>query len=231
VKDAINPRTRMIILNSPHNPTGATLSADDLNALAELVRDTDILLLSDEVYEHLVFDGEIHQSLLLHDELAARAFVVFSFGKTYHVTGWKTGYCIAPAALTAELRKVHQYVTFVAVTPIQLALADFMRDCPEHYQQLPGFYQHKRDLFCDQMSGSRFKFQPTAGTFFQLVDYSEISDLDDRSMAEWLTREKGVAAIPVSVFYKEPPNTKYVRFCFAKEDETLIKAAELLCRI
>lgn len=231
VKDAINPRTRMIILNSPHNPTGATLSADDLNALAELVRDTDILLLSDEVYEHLVFDGEIHQSLLLHDELAARAFVVFSFGKTYHVTGWKTGYCIAPAALTAELRKVHQYVTFVAVTPIQLALADFMRDCPEHYQQLPGFYQYKRDLFCDQMSGSRFKFQPTAGTFFQLVDYSVISDLDDRSMAEWLTREKGVAAIPVSVFYKEPPNTKYVRFCFAKEDETLIKAAELLCRI
>jgi methionine aminotransferase len=221
----------MIILNSPHNPTGATLSAEDLATLAALVSDTDILLLSDEVYEHLVFDGETHQSLLLHDELAARAFVIFSFGKTYHVTGWKTGYCIAPTTLTAEFRKVHQYVTFVAVTPIQLALADFMRDCPEHYQQLPAFYQNKRDLFCEQMVGSRFQFTPAAGTFFQLMDYSEISGLDDRAMAEWLTREKGVAAIPVSVFYKEPPETKYVRFCFAKEDETLIKAAELLCRI
>jgi methionine aminotransferase len=231
VKDTINPKTRMIILNSPHNPTGATLSAEDLTTLAALVRDTDILLLSDEVYEHLVFDGETHQSLLLHEELAARAFVVFSFGKTYHVTGWKTGYCIAPAVLMAEFRKVHQYVTFVAVTPIQLALADFMRDCPEHYQQLPTFYQHKRDLFCEQMADSRFQFTPAAGTFFQLMDYSEISDLDDRAMAEWLTRDKGVAAIPVSVFYKEPPDTKYVRFCFAKEDETLIKAAELLCRI
>jgi methionine aminotransferase len=231
VKDAIGPKTRMIILNSPHNPTGATLSAEDLATLAELVSDTEILLLADEVYEHLVFDGETHQSLLLHDELAARAFVVFSFGKTYHVTGWKTGYCIAPAALTAEFRKVHQYVTFVAVTPIQLALADFMRDCPEHYQQLPAFYQHKRNLFCEKMAGSRFQFTPAAGTFFQLMDYSEISGLNDRAMAEWLTREKGVAAIPVSVFYKEPPDTKYVRFCFAKEDETLIKAAELLCRI
>ncbi|WP_275096649.1 pyridoxal phosphate-dependent aminotransferase [Sedimenticola hydrogenitrophicus] len=231
VKDAINPRTRMIILNSPHNPTGATLSADDLATLAELVRDSDILLLSDEVYEHLIYDGETHQSLLCHAELAARAFVVYSFGKTYHVTGWKTGYCIAPAALTAELRKVHQYVCFVAVTPIQLALADFMRDCPEHYRQLPAFYQRKRDLFCERMSGSRFRFSPAKGTFFQLMDYSEINELDDMAMAEWLTREKGVAAIPVSVFYKEPPAARYVRFCFAKQDETLIKAAELLCRI
>lgn len=231
VRDAINPRTRMIILNSPHNPTGATLSAADLETLAELVRETDILLLSDEVYEHLVYDGETHHSLLSHAELAARAFVVFSFGKTYHVTGWKTGYCIAPAALTAELRKVHQYVTFVAVTPIQLALADFMRDCPEHYQQLPGFYQRKRDLFCEHMAGSRFRFTPAQGTFFQLMDYSDISDRDDMAMAEWLTREQGVAAIPVSVFYKEPPAARYVRFCFAKQDDTLIKAAELLCRI
>jgi methionine aminotransferase len=231
VEDAINPRTRMIILNSPHNPTGATLSAADLETLAELVRETDILLLSDEVYEHLVYDGETHQSLLSHEELAARAFVVFSFGKTYHVTGWKTGYCIAPPALTAELRKVHQYVAFVAVTPIQLALADYLRDCPEHYRQLPAFYQRKRDLFCEHMTGSRFKFTPARGTFFQLMDYSDISDRDDMAMAQWLTRETGVAAIPVSVFYQEPPAARYVRFCFAKEDQTLIKAAELLCRI
>jgi len=231
VKDAISPRTRMIILNSPHNPSGATLSAEDLQSLAELVRGTDILLLSDEVYEHLVYDGRVHQSLLRHDELAARAFVVFSFGKTYHVTGWKTGYCIAPPELTAELRKVHQYVSFVAVTPIQHALADFMRDSPQHYRELPAFYQHKRDLFCHLLKDSRFRFTPTAGTFFQLVDYSEISDRDDMAMAEWLTREKGVAAIPVSVFYKEPPAARYVRLCFAKEDETLTKAAELLCRI
>ncbi len=231
VKDAINPRTRMIILNSPHNPSGATLSADDLEILAELVRDTDILLLSDEVYEHLVYDGANHQSLLRHPELAARAFVVFSFGKTFHVTGWKTGYCIAPPALTVELRKVHQYVSFVAVTPIQLALADFMRNTPEHYQALPAFYQKKRDLFCRLLKESRFRFNPAAGTFFQLVDYSEISDRDDMAMAEWLTAEKGVAAIPVSVFYKEPPQARYVRFCFAKEDETLIRAAELLCKI
>lgn len=231
VKEAITPRTRMIILNSPHNPTGATLSVGDLASLAELVRDSDILLLSDEVYEHLVYDGATHQSLLRHDELAARAFVVFSFGKTYHVTGWKTGYCIAPAALTAELRKVHQYVTFVAVTPIQLALADFMQSCPQHYQQLASFYQRKRDLFCEHMAGSRFHFFPAKGTFFQLMDYSEISDREDLAMAEWLTREQGVAAIPVSVFYKEPPAAHYVRFCFAKEDETLIRAAELLCRI
>jgi methionine aminotransferase len=231
VEDAINPRTRMIILNSPHNPTGATLSAADLETLAELVLETDILLLSDEVYEHLVYDGETHHSLLSHEELAARAFVVFSFGKTYHVTGWKTGYCIAPPALTAELRKVHQYVAFVAVTPIQLALADYLRDCPEHYRQLPAFYQRKRDLFCEHMTGSRFKFTPARGTFFQLMDYSDISDRDDMAMAQWLTRETGVAAIPVSVFYQEPPAARYVRFCFAKEDQTLIKAAELLCRI
>lgn len=231
VRDAITPRTRMIILNSPHNPTGATLSAEDLETLAELVRDSDILLLSDEVYEHLVYDGEIHQSLLRHEELAARAFVVFSFGKTYHVTGWKTGYCIAPAALTAELRKMHQYVTFVAVTPIQLALADFMQSCPAHHRQLATFYQRKRDLFCEQMTGSRFQFSPARGTFFQLMDYSEISDRDDLAMAKWLTREKGVAAIPVSLFYKEPPAARYVRFCFAKEDATLTQAAELLCRI
>lgn len=231
VKEAVSARTRIIILNSPHNPTGAILSAQDLSELADIVRDTDIFLLSDEVYEHLVYDGLAHQSLLRHEELAERAFVVSSFGKTYHVTGWKTGYCVAPPALTVELRKVHQYVTFVGITPIQWALADFMEACPEHCTELPVFYQRKRDIFCDAMAGSRFRFTPTPGTYFQLMDYSEISDRGDQDMAEWLTREQGVAAIPISVFYQSPPDCRYVRFCFAKEDETLKRAAQKLSEI
>jgi len=231
VRRAITPRTRMIILNSPHNPTGATLKPEDLDQLIEVVRDTSILLLSDEVYEHLVFDGEIHQSLLLRPELAERAFVVSSFGKTYHVTGWKTGYCVAPPDLTRELRKVHQYVTFVGVTPIQYALADFMAEHPDFCLELAAFYQAKRNLFCEAMAESRFSLPPTPGTFFQLADYSTISDMDDMSMAEKLTREHGVAAIPISCFYQKPPTQQLVRFCFAKEDETLLRAAELLCKI
>ena len=231
VKDAITPKTRMIILNNPHNPSGAVLTAEDLSILAELVRDSEILLLSDEVYEHLVFDGRSHQSLLCSNELAERAFVVSSFGKTYHVTGWKTGYCVAPPALTEELRKVHQYVTFVGITPIQWALADFMEACPNHCAELAGFYQRKRDIFCDSMKLSRFQFTPSPGTYFQLMDYSAISDMNDRDMAEWLTREKGVAAIPVSVFYDSPIDSRYVRFCFAKQDDTLREAADLLCQI
>jgi len=231
VRDAITPRTRMMVLNFPHNPTGATLQPQDLKQLAEVVRDTSILLLSDEVYEHLVYDGEQHQSVLLHQELAERAFVVSSFGKTYHVTGWKTGYCIAPPLLTQELRKVHQYVAFVGVTPIQLALADFMAEEPDYCLQLSAFYQAKRDLFCQALRGSRFEFQPTPGTYFQLVDYSAISELDDMAMVEKLTREHGVAAIPISPFCDHPSNERMIRFCFAKEDETLLKAAELLCKI
>ncbi len=231
VRDSISPQTRMIILNSPHNPTGAILSADDMQCLIEIVKDSDILLLSDEVYEHLVYDRQRHESLLRYPELAARAFVVSSFGKSFHVTGWKTGYCVAPPALTGELRKVHQYVTFVGITPIQWALADFMAQCPRHGEELPDFYQGKRDAFCGALTDSRFRFTPTPGTYFQLVDFSEISNRDDRAMAQWLTREHGVAAIPISVFYEQPPAQHYVRFCFAKSESTLIEAAEKLRRL
>ena len=231
--EAIGPRTRMIVLNTPHNPSGTLLERSDLERLAALIRERDIWLLSDEVYEHLVFDGREHASVLRHDELYARAFVVSSFGKTYHVTGWKTGYVVAPAALTAELRKVHQYVSFTGVTPLQWALADFMLAHPEHVDELPAFYQAKRDLFCDLLAGSRFRFTRAPGTYFQLADYSAIRpDLDDVAMAEWLTREHGVAAIPVSVFYQQAPSEmRLVRFCFAKREETLRLAAEKLCAI
>ncbi|WP_312920376.1 pyridoxal phosphate-dependent aminotransferase [Stutzerimonas nitrititolerans] len=229
--DAITPRTRMIVLNTPHNPSGALIDGADLERLAALVRERDIYLLSDEVYEHLVFDGREHASVLRHEELYQRAFVISSFGKTYHVTGWKTGYVVAPPNLTAELRKVHQYVSFTGVTPLQWALAEFMAAHPEHVRELPAFYQAKRDLFCDLLSGSRFGFTRTAGTYFQLADYSAIRpDLDDVAMAQWLTREHGVASIPISVFYQSPPaNLRLVRFCFAKQEETLRQAAERLC--
>ncbi|OLU30447.1 pyridoxal phosphate-dependent aminotransferase [Pseudomonas sp. PA27(2017)] len=230
---ALSPRTRLIILNTPHNPSGALISRDELDRLAALIRDRDILIVSDEVYEHLVFDGRQHASVLAHDELYARAFVVSSFGKTYHVTGWKTGYVVAPPALSAELRKVHQYVSFCGVTPLQCALADFMAACPEHVAELPAFYQAKRDLFCDLLAGSRFTFTRTPGTYFQLADYSAIRpDLDDVAMAQWLTREHGVAAIPISVFSERPdPAQRLVRFCFAKREDTLRQAAEKLSAI
>lgn len=231
LKAAINSRTRMIVINSPHNPTGAVLSADDLEQLAEIVRDTDILILSDEVYEHISFDGLPHQSVLRHPELSARSFVVSSFGKTYHTTGWKVGYCIAPAILSTELRKVHQYLTFSTVTPVQLALADMMNEMPEHYEELPAFYQQKRDLFCQLMEGSRFSCVKTSGTYFQLMDYSAISDLPDTEFCRWLIEEAGVAAIPISVFSEAPMETRLVRFCFAKSDDTLQAAAEKLCKI
>lgn len=232
LEDALGPRTRMVIINSPHNPTGSVIKRGELDRLAGLLRDTDTLLLADEVYEHLVFDGDAHASVNSHEELAARAFVVSSFGKTYHVTGWKTGYCIAPPALSAELRKVHQFVTFVANTPIQWALADFLADHPEHHLELPAFYQRKRDLFCTRLAESRFAFTPTRGTFFQLADYRAIADVDDVTMARRLTTEYGVAAIPVSVFYAEPPaDLRWVRFCFAKQEATLEEAAAKLCAI
>lgn len=233
LQDALSDKTRLIILNSPHNPSGALISRAELDQLAALIRERDIYLISDEVYEHLVFDGIQHASVLAHEELYQRAFVVSSFGKTYHVTGWKTGYVVAPPALSAELRKVHQYVSFCGVTPLQWALADYMAEHPEHVEELPAFYQAKRDLFCDLLAGSRFTFTRAAGTYFQLVDYSAIrSDLDDVAMAEWLTREHGVAAIPVSVFYQSPPaDLHLVRFCFAKREETLRQAADKLCAI
>ncbi|ARU87649.1 pyridoxal phosphate-dependent aminotransferase [Pseudomonas sp. M30-35] len=231
--DALSDKTRLIILNSPHNPSGALISRAELDQLASLIRDRDIYLISDEVYEHLVFDGVTHTSVLAHEELYQRAFVVSSFGKTYHVTGWKTGYVVAPPVLTAELRKVHQYVSFCGVTPLQWALADFMSEQPQHVTELPGFYQAKRDLFCDLLKDSRFKFNPTPGTYFQLADYSAIrDDLDDVAMSEWLTREHGVATIPVSVFYQQAPkDLRLVRFCFAKREDTLRQAAEKLCAI
>lgn len=231
LKDTINANTRMIIINTPHNPTGTTLSADDLTQLADLVRDTNILLLSDEVYEHIVFDGEQHQSIAAHPELYQRSFVVSSFGKTYHTTGWKIGYCIAPPALSAEFRKVHQYLTFSTATPMQLALADILRDEPAHYEQLPAFYQHKRDLFCELINESRFTFSASAGTYFQLVDYSQISDLPDVEFCQWLIKEAGVAAIPVSVFCQTPPAMRLIRFCFAKDDQTLQQAAARICAV
>lgn len=231
--DALTDKTRLVIINSPHNPSGALFTHADLQQLAELIREREIYLLSDEVYEHLVFDGQLHCSVLAHEELYQRACVVSSFGKTYHVTGWKTGYMVAPPKLTAELRKVHQYVSFCAVTPIQYALADFMQAQPEHVDQLPAFYQQKRDQLCQALGQSRFTFIPTASTYFQLLDYRQIrDDLNDVEMARWLTTEHGVATIPLSVFYQQPPVDQYLlRVCFAKRADTLTLAGEKLCAI
>ena len=228
---AITAKTRLIIFNTPHNPTGSVMMAEDMQQLIALVQNTDILLLGDEVYEHIAFDGQQHQSFNRYPELYERSFVVSSFGKTYHATGWKIGYCVAPAPLTAEFRKMHQYLTFATCTPMQLALADILRDQPEHADNLPSFYQQKRDLFCSLLQNSRFKLTPSAGTYFQVVDYSAISDQADTVFCEWLTKEVGVAAIPVSVFCKNPPEMRLIRFCFAKGDDTLQRAAERLCAI
>jgi methionine aminotransferase len=231
LRDTISERTRIIILNFPQNPTGAVLTEADLATLAELLRDTPIFLVSDEVYEHIVFDGVAHQSLLRHEELWQRAFVISSFGKTYHATGWKVGYCIAPPMLTAEFRKVHQFTTFAVVTPIQHAIADYMAKTPEHYDTLPAFYEAKRDRFCALVKESRFRFRPAQGTFFQILDYSDITDEPDLDYARRLTREIGVASIPVSVFCEEPPPGRKLRFCFAKDDVTLEQAASKLCQL
>jgi methionine aminotransferase len=226
----ITPRTRAIMVNSPHNPTGAVWSMADLDAFAEIVKGTNILIVSDEVYEHIVFDGAKHASVLLHPELRKRSFVCGSFGKTYHITGWKIGYCIAPAFLTAEFRKLHQWVTFSSATPLQYALADYLKE-PAHYLGLSDFYQKKRDLFASQFIGSRWKILPSAGSFFQCLDYSAISAEKDVDLADRLTREIKVASIPVSVFYETDPGDKILRFCFAKEDEVLVEAAKRLIQI
>lgn len=232
VADALSGKTRAIILNNPHNPTGATLARADLDTLAELLRDREIFVIADEVYEHIVFDGRAQQSIHRHAELAARSLVISSFGKTYHATGWKIGYCVAPKRLSEELRKVHQYVTFSVSTPLQHAYARFLRGDTDHFRKLPDFYQGKRDLFCALLQESRFAFQPSAGTYFQLADYSAIADTLDVEFSRWLTAEVGVAAIPVSVFQEAPdPKQRLVRFCFAKNDNTLRKAAEKLCQI
>ena len=231
VARAITPRTRAIMINSPHNPTGSVIDMDDIAQLGELAHKHDLFVISDEVYEHLVYDDREHASVLRDARLSARAFVVSSFGKTFHVTGWKTGYVVAPPPLTSELRRVHQFVAFVAFTPVQHALADFMASHPGHLDQLPAFYQAKRDLFNAAIKDSRFQFTPSAGTFFQLVDYSQISDKGDMDFVEYLTKEVGVAAIPMSVFYQTPPDDRYIRFCFCKEDETLTEAAAIVAKL
>lgn len=229
VRDAITPKTRMLIVNSPHNPSGAMFGADDIAALTDLLQGTDIVLLSDEVYEHIVFDGVRHESVLRHPELRERAFVVSSFGKTYHCTGWKLGYCIAPPALSAEFRKVHQYNVFCTFAPAQHAFAAMLREEPEHYEQLGAFYQAKRDAFAAQLATTRLKPLPVPGGYFQLVDYSDVSDLDDAAFCRWLTIEKGVAAIPLSPFYAAPPpGQRLARLCFAKNEATLDAAVERL---
>jgi methionine aminotransferase len=232
VEAAVTARTRMIFINTPHNPSGAMLGEADLARLAEIVRDTDIIVLSDEVYEHIVFDGRRHESVLRHPELAARSFVVSSFGKTYHCTGWKIGYCIAPASLSAEFRKVHQYNTFCSFTPAQSAFAEMINAHPEHYLELGAFYQAKRDRVAAQLRGTRLKPLPVPGGYFQLVDYSAVSDLDDLAFCKWLTTEHGVAAIPLSPFYESPPQgQRLARLCFAKNEATLDAAIARLQRL
>jgi len=230
VRAAVTPRTRMVVINTPHNPTGTILRQADLDALVAIVQDTQILVLSDEVYEHMVFDGEPHASVARHPALAERAFVVSSFGKTFHVTGWKIGYVAAPAALMAEFRKVHQYNVFCVNAPMQHAIAGYLQD-PAPWRDLPAFYQAKRDLFRAGLAASRFTLLPSDGTYFQCVRYDAISDLSEAEFAEWLTREIKVAAIPVSAFYSQPKESHVVRFCFAKKDETLQLALERLARL
>ncbi len=229
VKDAISPRTRMLMINSPHNPSGAMLSAADMGIVADLLRDTGIFLLSDEVYEHIVFDGARHESALRYPELRERTFVVSSFGKTYHCTGWKVGYCIAPPALSAEFRKVHQYNVFCTFAPAQHAFAEMLDADPAHYEQLGAFYEAKRDRFRERLLGTKLAPLPVPGGYFQLADYSAVSDLDDFAFCRWLTIEKGVTAIPLSPFYENPPpGQRLVRLCFAKNDATLDAAIERL---
>jgi methionine aminotransferase len=230
LRDAITSRTRLVILNFPHNPSGATLDAADLARLAELLRGTGAFVLADEVYEHMLFDGRKHHSVSTHAELATRSFVVSSFGKTYHATGWKVGYCIAPPRLMQEFQKVHQFVQFVVATPLQAAIADFMRECPQHTRELPAFYQRKRDYFAGLLARTRFKFEPAHSTYFQLVDYSAVSDLPDTEFARLLTMQHGVAAIPISIFSEDGAATseRIVRFCFAKHAATLDAAAAKL---
>jgi methionine aminotransferase len=230
VQRAITPRTRAIVINTPNNPTASVLSAEDLRLLESLLRDTDIVVIADEVYEHIVFDGHQHQSAARLPGLAERSFIVSSFGKTYHVTGWKMGYVLAPRELMAEFRKVHQFNVFVANGPIQYALADYMQD-RDAYLALAAFYQRKRDFFLQGVAGSRFVPLPSRGTFFQNLRYDAISDERDTDLAVRLTREHKIASIPVSVFYREPPAHKVLRFCFAKSEQTLERGAEILSSI
>ena len=231
VQRAITPKTRMLMINTPHNPAGTILRDADMKRIADMLRGTDILLLSDEVYEHLVFDGEPHASAINYPELRARGFVIFSFGKVFHTTGWKMGYALAPKELMTEFRKVHQFNVFSANTPIQHALAEYLKE-PLNYETVPGFYEDKRDRFLIGLRTSRFEPLACEGSYFQLADYSRISDEADLDFAKRVTREFGVAAIPIGPFYKDPPkDQRILRFCFAKQDETLDNAIEKLCAI
>jgi methionine aminotransferase len=227
---ALTPRTRAILVNSPHNPSATVWSREEMLQLEELLARTDVLVISDEVYEHMVFDGEQHQSVARFPGLAARSFIVSSFGKTYHVTGWKVGYVAAPASLTAEFRKVHQFNVFTVNTPVQHGLAAYMAD-PGPHLQLPAFYQRKRDLFREGLAQTRFKLLPSQGSYFQCVDISQVSDLPEEAFCKWLTTEIGVAAIPLSAFYGGGFDQRVVRFCFAKKDETLQAALQRLAKL
>ncbi|NMM40658.1 methionine aminotransferase [Pseudoalteromonas arctica] len=231
VAAAINSKTRAIIINTPHNPSGKALKQHDINALKALVIKHDLYLISDEVYEHITFDQQPHLSVLRDDALFAKSFVISSFGKTFHSTGWKMGYCIAPAALAVEFRKIHQYVTFSSFTPAQHALADMLEQQGEHVDELSEFYQQKRDVLSKALKDSRFTILPSEGTYFLLLDYSDVSDLNDVEFCQWLVEQAGVAAIPLSVFYQQPSNDKVIRLCFAKNDATLLQAAEILCQL
>lgn len=228
VASAITKKTRAIIINSPHNPTGSVFCQDDVIELVRLIKDTAIMVISDEVYEHMVFDGDQHLSIVAVDELRDRSFVISSFGKTYHATGWKVGYCVAPPALTDEFRKIHQFVTFTTHTPTQWAIADYLEHHPEHDQNLPAFYQAKRDHFLNAMQGIGFEMTASAGTYFQIADYKALSPLADVEFANHLTQQAGVAVIPLSPFYQQSPGDSLIRFCFAKQDATLSEAAEKL---
>jgi len=227
----LSTKTRLVILNTPHNPSATVWQKADFAALWQAIAEHEIYVLSDEVYEHICFAEEGHASVLAHPQLRERAIAVSSFGKTFHMTGWKVGYCVAPAAISAELRKVHQYLTFAVNTPAQLAIADMLRHEPEHYRELSAFYRARRDLFINALRDSRLKILPCEGTYFLLADYSAISDLDDVSFCQWLTREAGVAAIPLSVFCADPFPHKLIRLCFAKQESTLLAAAERLKRL
>lgn len=232
LKRLISAKTRLIIFNTPHNPTGTTWTREDLQTLDTLLEGSRIIVISDEVYEHLIFDNQKHQSVLSYPNLKKRSFAVFSFGKTFHATGWKVGYVVAPKKLTAELRKIHQYITFSTVTPIQVALAEFLKN-EENYIHLADFYQEKRDYLCNLLGQTNFSFTPTQGTYFQLIDYSKISDQKDTDFAIWLTEKIGVASIPLSPFYQNSANNsaKILRLCFAKNNETLEQAVAKLSKL
>ncbi|MFP1953281.1 pyridoxal phosphate-dependent aminotransferase [Lonsdalea quercina] len=229
--EVLSDKTRLVILNTPHNPSATVWQTSDFNALWQAIAEREIYVLSDEVYEHICFDPQGHASVLAHPELRQRAVAVSSFGKTFHMTGWKVGYCVAPAPISAELRKIHQYLTFAVNTPAQLAIADMLREHPEHWRELPEFYQARRDRFVNALSASRFELLPCQGTYFLLADYKAISTQDDVSFCRWMTEHVGVAAIPLSVFCADPFPHTLIRLCFAKQESTLDAAAERLCRL